>query len=253
MFILKNLNLIQDRRYGQDHFVFTNINPRTEGYKGEVNEGIELDYDMNAIHLWPHGEPRPDPQLGRDPANPKHYKVFKYPQELRHSGFDLVDPQAPIVVYSWLDYRELVPLPHEVAEKMELNEWFDILDSSEEGMKLRYKSDLDADPPPGSNRDHIAEWVAKRHMSTDGSIRQVYYLPTGAPPQEIRLLEINEQPSAPEEQPEPLDFGLEVAGLALKLSVADISKDQLEKMKLDPSNLPPGWKWEGAVKWGVRA
>jgi hypothetical protein len=245
--------LIKDRRYGKDHFVFTHIDPRTEGYQGDVAEDIQLDYDMNAVHHWPRGDPRPNPQLGRDPKNTNHYKVFKFPKDLLASGFDLVCPETPILVYSWLDYRELIPLPHEVAEKMELNEWFDILDSSDEGMKLRRQSDVDADPPPGSDRDRIAEWVAKLHMSTDGSIRQVYYLPTDAPPKEIRLLEINERISTPEDQPEPLGFGLEVAGLALKLSVADVSKDQLEKMKNDPSNLPPGWKWEGARKWGVRA
>jgi hypothetical protein len=245
--------LIQDRRYGQDHFVFTHINPKTEGYKGDVAEDVQLDYDMNAIHLWPRGETRPNPQLGRNPQNPKHYKVFKFPQDLLDSGFELVSPDAPIVFDSWLKYRELIPWPHEVAEKMELNEWFDLLDSSDEGMKLRRQSDVDSDPPPGSDRGRIAEWVAKLHMSTDGSIRQVYYLPTDAPPREIRLLEINERISAPEDQPEPLDFGLEVAGLTLRLSVADVSKDQLEKMKQDPSNLPPGWKWEGARKWGVRA
>jgi hypothetical protein len=245
--------LIQDRRYGQDHFVFTHIDPRKERYKGDVTEGIQLDYDMNAIHLWPDGEQSPDPQLGRDPANPKHYKVFKFPNELHDSGFMFVDGQAPIVAYSWLDYVKMFPNPKELAERLEEYEWFDFLDETDEGMKLRRQNDLDADPPPGSDRDRIAEWVAKRHLSADGSIRQVYYLPTDAPPQEIRLLEINERISAPEDRPEPLDFGVEVAGVALKLSVVDISKDQLEKMKRDPSNLPPGWKWEGVQKWGVRA
>lgn len=42
--------LIRDRRYGKDHFVFTHMNPRTEGYQGDVAEDIQLDYDMNAIH-----------------------------------------------------------------------------------------------------------------------------------------------------------------------------------------------------------
>jgi len=128
--------LIRDRRYGKDHFVFTHMNPRTEGYQGDVAEDIQLDYDMNAIHLWPEGESSPNPQLGRDPKNTKHYKVFKFPKELQCSEFDLVSPEAPILVYSWLNYREMIPWPHEVAEKMELHEWFDLLDSSDEGMKL---------------------------------------------------------------------------------------------------------------------
>jgi hypothetical protein len=245
--------LIQDRRYGQDHFVFTHVDPRTEGYGGKVEEGVQLDYDMNSVHHWRQGEPRPAPQLGRDPANPKHYQVFKFPDELQIAGFELVSSQAPILVYSWLDYRKLVPLPHEVAEKMDLHEWFEVLDSSDEGMKLRRRSEVDADPPPGSDRDRIAEWVAKQHLAADGSIRQVYYLPAGSPPQEIRLLEINERYSTPDDQPEPFDFGLEVSGQALRLSVADVSREQLEVMEQNPSFLPQGWKWEGARKWGVRA
>jgi hypothetical protein len=74
--------LVKDRRLGMDNYVFTQTDPRTEGYKSDVIEGVTLDYDMNAIHLWPDRQPRPNPQLGRDPKNPKHYKVFKFREEL---------------------------------------------------------------------------------------------------------------------------------------------------------------------------
>ncbi len=75
--------LVKDRRLGMDNYVFTQTDPRTEGFKGEVAEGVTLDFDMNAIHYWPNGQRRPNPQLGRDPKDPKHYQVFKFPEELQ--------------------------------------------------------------------------------------------------------------------------------------------------------------------------
>ena len=54
--------LVKDRRLGMDHYVFTHIDPRTDGYPGDVIDGVTLDYDMNAVHRWPNGQPRPQPQ-----------------------------------------------------------------------------------------------------------------------------------------------------------------------------------------------
>src|ERR1700733_5294485 len=106
--------LVKDRRLGMDDFVFMQTDPRAEGYKGDVSEDVTLDYDMNAIHLWPYGQPRPNPQLGRDPKNPKHYKVFKFPEELHAAGFEFVHFNTPFVTYSWSDYRKrYYPVPEE--------------------------------------------------------------------------------------------------------------------------------------------
>lgn len=243
--------LVEDRRPGLPNFVFLARDPRKDGYKGKVIDDVELDYDLLAISQWPDGAPCPDPQLGRDPANPKHYKVFKYPEELQAAGFELVRRTSPFVYPSWNDYRRMLPTPEGIAETSEEDEWFDYLDEIDNATKLRRQRDVNPDPPPGSDRDHIAEWVAKRHLSAAGSIRQVWYLPKGAPAEEIRLLEINDRFSRADDRIEPLDFGIEVAGTPVKLFVADVSSDQFEQMRNDPSRLPKGWTLEGARSWGA--
>ena len=101
--------LVKDRRLGMDYYVFTQLDPRTDGYRGDVTEDVNLEFDMNAIHRWPDGEPRPSPRLGRDPSNPRHYRVFKFPHELEAARFEFVDYNTPIIAYSWLDFRQRFP------------------------------------------------------------------------------------------------------------------------------------------------
>ena len=52
--------LVEVNRYGTTHLVFTWEDPRKDGYKGSVVENVHLDYDMNAVHRWPDGYPRPE-------------------------------------------------------------------------------------------------------------------------------------------------------------------------------------------------
>lgn len=243
--------LLKDRRLGQEYFVFTHTDPRDEGFRGEVVAGAELDYD-NDIHHWPDGEPRPQPQLGRDPANPKRFKVFKFPEQLRAAGFERVYDNTPLVVPSWQYYSTLFPTPAALAQTLGQDEWAEYLDEIDEATRQRRTKD-EPEPPPGSDRDAIAEWIAKRHLGADGSIRQVVYLPAGAPPNEIRLVEVNERIVRAEDAPEPLDFGVTIAGRAMKVLVADVSKSQLERLKANPSSLPNGWAWGGERTWGLRA
>lgn len=245
--------LIKDRRVGMDYYVFTQLDPRTNGYRGAVIENVSLDYDMNAIHRWPDGEPRPAPRLGRDPKNPVNYRVFKFPHELEAAGFEFIDYNTPLVAYSWLDYKRQYPRLAEVVETIGEDEWSAQLDEIDEVTKLLRQKDTEPEPPVGSDRDKIAEWVAKRHLGADGSIRQVVYLPTGAPTNEIRLIEVNERLPPGDGLLEPLDFGIEIAGRAIKVFVADVTKAQLEKLKADPSFLPKGWAWGGERVWGLRA
>ena len=72
--------MVKDRRLGMDRYIFTWKDPRDDGYDGDVIEGVDLKYDLIEVHRWPEGQPRPDPQLGRDPSNKKNYKVFKSPE-----------------------------------------------------------------------------------------------------------------------------------------------------------------------------
>jgi hypothetical protein len=246
--------LVKDRRLGMDTYVFTQTDPRTERRKGDVIEDVTLDYDMNAIHSWPYGQPRPDPQLGRDPKNPRHYKVFKFPEELRSAGFEFVDSNTPFVEYSWSDYRKRYsPVPEEYAKRMTQDEWFDFLEEADSATKIRKKISEPKKPKQGSNRDHTAEWVAERHMAADGGIHEVWFLHSGSPADEIRLLEVSERFTGQAAKIEPIDFSLDVDGAKYKLLVADLSAEELEKIKADPSkSLPKDWKIGGAIVWGRR-
>jgi len=246
--------LVKDRRLGMDNHVFTRTDPRLDGFNGDVTDNVMLDYDMNQIHLWPEGDPRPEPRLGQDPQNERHFKVFRSPEELETTGYKLVNVNTPFVASSWSDYRrQYYPVPEEFAKKMTQDEWFDYLEEADAATKFRKKMTILPDPEPGSTRDQIAEWVAKRHMSVDGGIRQVWYLRTGSPEDEIRLLEVSEQYTSDTSEIEPVDFGLDIGGAKFKLFVADISGEQLSTIKANPAKLPKDWKLDSAMSWGRRA
>lgn len=236
----------EDQRPGFHNYVFTQLDPKIDGFKGPVIEGATLEYDVLSVSDWPGGAQRPQPQLGRDPANSKHYKVFKYPHDLLESGFELVHHNAPVVVYSWHDYKKMVPLPLEIAERTEEPEWFEYLDEVDAATLHRQRRapapDLQSNSPP----ERIAEWIAKSHLSADASVRQVWYLPTGAPDGEIRLLEVSNRISGAEDVPEPMDFGVEVGGKSVKLMVADVTGEQLRRIQSDPNLLPAGWNMSHA-------
>ncbi len=246
--------LVKDRRLGLDNYVFTHTDPRTEGYKGDVIEGVTLDYDWNAIVPWADGQPRPNPQLGRDPNDPKHYKVFKFPEELHAAAFEFVHFNTPFVEYSWSDYRKrYYPVPEEYAKTMSQDEWFDFLEEADAATQIRKKMSEPNKPKQGDSRAQVAEWVAKRHMGADGGIHQVWFLQLGSPAGEIRLLEVSERFTGEAAKIEPIDFGLDIEGAKYKLLVADVSVEQLEKIKADPAKLlPKDWKIDGALIWGRR-
>lgn len=244
--------LLKDRRLGMDHFVFISTDPRPEGCRGEVTEGVELNYNMNAIHEWPYGEPSPRPQLGRDPNNRLHYKVFRSPEELNGSGYEFVNSNSPFVVTSWTAYRrQYYPVPEEFAKSMSQEEWYEYLEDADTAAKVRSGLNGVPEPKAGSHRDEIAEWVAKRHMSADGGIQRIWYLHSGSPADEIRLLDVSER-AAEFSEVEPVDFGLDVGGVKFKLLVADITPSMFGKLKADPSKLPKSWKLDSAISWGRR-
>ncbi len=213
--------LVEDRRYGVTHCVFTVEDPRKSGFKGDVQEGVSLDYDQEAVHVWPDGQRRPEAVLGRDPSNPKHYQVFKYRDELRSAGYEEASGRA-VVFGSWSDYVKLNPRPEDLEELPE--------------------------EPATTARDDVAAWVARKHLLVDTGIREVWYLPNGAPPEEIRLLELSER-LARSDLAEPIDFGLEVDGKRFRLYVADVNSDQLHQIQQNRSRLPSGWSLNDKKVW----
>ncbi|MGO8690166.1 MAG: hypothetical protein ACLQLG_11065 [Thermoguttaceae bacterium] len=100
-----------------------------------------------------------------------------------------------------------------------------------------------------SKKDEAAKWYAERHLYTDPGTRVVYYLPTGAPEREIRLLEVNELIVQRESDPlEPLDFGIDVGGAEPhSLLVVDVTPAQWDRIRSGQLALPAGWSLEGAV------
>ncbi len=101
-----------------------------------------------------------------------------------------------------------------------------------------------ARPDRHATPDQFAHWLARRHLSTDAALEQVVYLPTGAPENEIRLLEVNRFLNQADTQPiEPLDFTPEMDP-PYRVFVADITSDQWDRVQQEgDSILPPGWRF----------
>jgi hypothetical protein len=235
--------LIEDKRPGMTTLVFTWEHPRRAGYRGDFVEGVTLEYDMLAVHSWPDGHARPEACVGRAPDNPKHYKVFKYRSERQAAGYEPV-AGSPAVFGSWKDYLKL-----RHAEDLPDEDWYQELDRYDEASRLRRQRAQAPAPPVGKSRDDVAAWVARRHLLADSGIREVWYLPGEAPPEEIRLLEVNDRLAVSESKAEAIDFGLDVEGVRFRLFVADITSEQLDQIKQDPSRLPPGWSLKGSRIW----
>ena len=104
--------------------------------------------------------------------------------------------------------------------------------------------------PATFDRDSMAARYAKRHKAADGDIAAIYYLPAGAPPNEIRLVEVNRAIMSAAE-PEPIDFG--VAGGTddeHRLVVLDLTPEQWKEVLNETRSLPPGWSLEGRRDFG---
>jgi hypothetical protein len=239
--------LVEDKRNGVTNLVFTWGDPRRAGYQGNVIDGVTLDYDMEAVHTFPDGAARPEACVGRAADDSKHYKVFRSNNERRSEGYEPVTGDAA-VFGSWKDY---VKLFH--AEELPEEDWYQELDRFDEASRIRRESMQPIEPPTGTSRDEVAQWVAKRHFVADSSIREIWYLPWAAPPDEVRLLEVNDRVEPVEPDPQPIDFGLDVEGSQFRLLVADITSRQLDRIKNAPSHLPPGWSLNGNRVWKRRA
>ena len=102
------------------------------------------------------------------------------------------------------------------------------------------------------DRDRQAEWYARRHMEIDEGVVQILYLPTNAPPREIRFLEVNRMISETT-PPEPIDFGVDIGGAdGHTLYVLDVTPAQWEALERDPTALPAGWTLKDSQELGRR-
>ena len=149
---------------------------------------------------------------------------------------------------SWKDYLKIQLLPPN-PDQTDDEPYYAYLDKLDEDSRHRRRRAQPSETPSGKNRDDVAAWVARTHLIADSGVREIWYLPRGAPPKEIRLLELNDRFAGPESTTDAIDFGLEVNGTHFRLFVADITSEQLAKIKQDPARLPAGWSLDENRIW----
>lgn len=95
-------------------------------------------------------------------------------------------------------------------------------------------------------RDSLASFYARRHLAIDNGVTEIFYLPTGAPPREIRFLEVNSMIA--ETTPlEPIDFGVDSgSNNAHSLYVLDVTPSQWDDIQSGHLHLPAGWSLQGS-------
>jgi hypothetical protein len=102
-------------------------------------------------------------------------------------------------------------------------------------------------PHNGMGKNEFAVWIARQHFAIDKGITRIFYLPTGAPAQEVRLVEVNGLASLPENGPiAAVDFKPDIEGIDYTLFVADVTPRQLNAILQQQLPLPTGWSMDGA-------
>lgn len=150
-----------------------------------------------------------------------------------------------------------MPTPVELArltEQFDTAQWYDFLDELDAVTRRRRQREGEPDPPPGTDRDTLAAWIAQKHFLIDSGIRGIWYLPQEAPAEEIRLLEVNNRLAGPASgSVEAVDFVLDIHGCPFQLLVADITSDELEQIREGHLTLSEGWTLDGNTVWRRRA
>ncbi len=125
--------------------VFTWKNPRSDGFAGDVEEDVWLDYDMEHVHSWPTGTPRPEPCLGRSPDLSSHFKVFRFRNDLEQAGYQFV-PGSTLISGSWADFLRLTH-----PDKLAQEDWFRELDRIDDTARRRRSNEALPELPLGTS------------------------------------------------------------------------------------------------------
>lgn len=101
------------------------------------------------------------------------------------------------------------------------------------------------------DRDAKARWYAQQHLKIDPGVRAIYYLPSNSPEREIRLLEVNDQISEfADAELEPFDFNVDFdQDDEHALFVLDVTPNQWDRIKHDPSLLPSDWSLSDTIEY----
>jgi hypothetical protein len=115
-----------------------------------------------------------------------------------------------------------------------------------ERRKMAELTESNHPPGRGMSRDSFVRWIVAHHFAIDKGITKILYLPDGAPENEVRLLEVNELATIPENGTvEAFDFMPDIEGLDYALFVADATPKQFDAILQGKSLLPKGWRLNG--------
>jgi hypothetical protein len=96
--------LVVDRP--KNTYVFTDDDPREEGYSGQIEEDVSLVEEFPEILEWPGGRP-PDRCLGVSHRDETDYRVFPSPIDCRSAGYE------PLAARYWTGHSWHEWLEHE--------------------------------------------------------------------------------------------------------------------------------------------
>ncbi len=84
--------------------VFTNKDPRVDGFEGDVKENVRLEYPED-VNRWADGSECTEQCLGFSESDPLQYRVFRTPQGCRATEF--IPTYIPFELFStWTEYLE---------------------------------------------------------------------------------------------------------------------------------------------------
>jgi len=94
---------IFDNRPGCNQHVFTDQDPRDDGYLGEVDENCKIETPEN-LFAHPYGAKRPNPTiLAVSQNNSKCFREFASAEEAQRAGFEVLSGY-PGIFPRWSDY-----------------------------------------------------------------------------------------------------------------------------------------------------
>jgi hypothetical protein len=132
------------------------------------------------------------------------------------------------------------------VEQLDDVRWHDFLDLLDEvARRRRERKNSEPDEPEGNSRDQVAAWLAEKDLIVDSSIREVWYLPEGAPDDEIRFLEINDRFPGSENEIEPFQSFVDITTPSYRVFTIYATSKQLDQIMKDPALLPAGWSLDG--------
>ncbi len=140
--------------------------------------------------------------------------------------------------------NDLVP----TLAKLPRHEYADLIRQVDEQRRQAAVNAAQQNPPRrGMSKEDFVAWIARQHFAIDKGITRILYLPAGAPPEEVRLLEVNVLASLPENGPvDAVDFMPDIDGVPFTLFVADVTPRQFEAIMNRQLPLPSGWQLDGA-------